>query len=50
MLKTTKYFFKNKTKQKTAATEKVISSQPQPVYLKDFSKVVYLFLSQKSVC
>ena len=39
---------KNK-KQKIVTTEKVIPSQPQPIFPKDLSQVVYLFLSQKSV-
>ena len=48
---------KNKSKQKTkktknkkiATTEKVIPSKTQPIFPKDFSQVVYLFLPQKSV-
>ena len=40
---------KQNKKQKTVATEKVIPSQPQPIFPKDLSQVVYLFLSQKSV-
>ena len=39
---------KNK-KQKTVTTKKVIPSQPQPIFSKDLSQVVYLFQSQKSI-
>ena len=40
---------KQNQKQKTETTEKVIPSQTQFIFSKDFSQVVYLFLPQKSV-
>ena len=39
---------KQNRKQKTVTTEKVIPFQLQPIFLRDLSQVVYLFLSQKS--
>ena len=40
---------KKPKKQKTVTTEKVIPSKTQPIFPKDLSQVVYLFLSQKLV-
>ena len=36
-------------KKKTVTTEKAMPSQSHPIFLKDLSQVVNLFLSQKSI-